>query len=104
MANKNSWARRTLLKLGKKASSSPITKIGERVGKPIMSATSGVRKSIGDDKKVMSMMRNRGLSGSIMGEKNYNTAFKRIKGYVKSNDMGSANTYISDQAKKIKSQ
>ena len=49
-------------------------------------------------------MRNRGLSGTIMGESNYNTAFKRIKGYVKDNDMSSANTYIQDQARKIKSQ
>ncbi|MCK5409724.1 MAG: hypothetical protein KAJ30_05610 [Candidatus Heimdallarchaeota archaeon] len=104
MANKNSWARRALLKLGERTAGSSIAKVGEKLGRPIMSATRGVRKSIDDDKKVMSMMRNRGLSGTIMGESNYNTAFKRIKGYVKDNDMSSANTYIQDQARKIKSQ
>ena len=104
MANRNSWAKRALLKLGGRASKSPITKIGERVGRPMMSATRGIRQSIDTDKKVMGMMRNKGLSGSIMGKDNYNTAFKRIKGYVNSNDMSGANSYIQDQAKKIKSQ
>lgn len=102
MANKNSWMRRALLKLGKRTAKSPMTRIGEMAGRPIRSAMSGVKKSADRDKRVRSMMRNGGLSGSIMGRKNYDTAFRKIRGYVKNHDMTGASNYIQDQGKKIR--
>ena len=104
MANKNSWMRRALLKFGKKTAKSPMTRIGELAGKPIRSALSGVKTSSDRDRRIRSMMRSGGLSGSIMGSKNYNTAFGKIKEYVKKDDMTGARTYIQNQGKKIKGQ
>ena len=104
MANKNSWVRRALLKFGGKTAKSPMTRIGEMAGRPIRSALSGVKESSDRDRRVRNMMRVGGLSGSIMGSKNYNTAFGKIKEYVKNDDMAGARTYIQDQGSKIKRQ
>lgn len=104
MANKNSWVRSALLKFGKRTAKSPITKIGEITGKPIRSVLSGAKASSDRNKKVMSMMRSGGLSGSIMGRKNYNTAFGKIREYLKKDNMVGAKAYIQDQGKKIKGQ
>ena len=104
MANKNSWIRGALLKLGEKTAKSPITRIGEFAGKPVRSVVSGAKTSSDRDKRVMNMMRVGGLSGSIMGRKNYNTAFDKIREYVKKDDMAGAKIYIQDQGKKIKGQ
>jgi hypothetical protein len=102
MANKNSWMRRALLKLGKRTAKSPMTRIGELAGRPMRAAVSGVKKTADRDKRVRNMMRIGGLSGSVMGRKNYNTAFRRINRYVKSHDMTGANNYIQDQGRKIR--
>ena len=102
MANKNSWMRRALLKFGKKTAKSPVTRIGEMAGRPIRSAVSGAKESADRNKRVRGMMRSGGLAGSVMGRKNYNTAFRKINEYVKKDDMTSANNYIKNQGKKIR--
>ena len=101
---RNSWARRILQKLGKRTSKSSFTKVGEKVGAPIRSALKGTVKSIKTDKQVRGMMSSGGLSGSIMGESNYNTAFNKIKNFIKDGDSGEANSFIQSQVKKIKEQ
>lgn len=53
MANRNSWMRKALLKLGERTARSPITKIGERIGAPIRKTIESfsAKKSESDSEK-----------------------------------------------------
>lgn len=85
---KNSW----LQKINR-----GITKVGETIGAPI-------RKPIERHYKSEKMMREGGLSSSVMGSKSYGNAFKSVKDFLKENNISAAKNYILEQKKKISEQ
>lgn len=83
---KNSW----LKKINRR-----IMDIGEKVGAPI-------RKPIQRHYESEKLMREGGLSSSVMGSKNYGSAFRSVKDFLKENNISAAKNYISEQKKKTR--
>ena len=101
MGKYNSWIRSTLSKMGERASKSPVTKVGEKLGAPIRKP---IQKHFKLGKDTRNMMREYGLSGSIMGRVNYNKASDTIRGFLKDNTTTGATDYAKSQAEKISKQ
>lgn len=85
---KNSWLKRINRR---------IMDVGERVGRPIRKP---IEKHFEVEERVRNMMSSKGLVGGTMGDRNYDIAFKKIKGLVKDNNIQEANKFISGLSKK----
>ena len=97
MFNKNSWARRTLLKLGKRTAGRFPTKVGSHLfSKPIKSAEL--------DRKVRGIMRNKKWGEGAIGRISHDAISKKLKDYYKNNDEKGATNYIKSQEEKMRNQ
>lgn len=94
---RNSWARRTLLKLGKRASKSPFTKVGKWM-------TKGPVESIKLDSRVRNIMIDKGWGEGAIGRISNTAIAKKLKDYYKNNDEEGANNYIKEQEEKMSNQ
>ena len=56
------------------------------------------------DKTTSEMLRKNGLSGGIVGEKNYNVMYNQIKQRLQEGDQIGAYGYVKEKAKKLRKQ
>ena len=100
MGKYNSWARNALLKMGKRASKSPITEIGKR----IRSTLSGPIKSFQLENKIRKIMSDKQWVAGSIGSESYDTIFKKLKNLYENNDTSGIATYMQEQEEKMRNQ